>query len=1009
MSADSEEKNLVPESKIQDIINKNDIVAVIGRYVELNQSGTNIKGLCPFHSEKTASFTVNSEEKLFYCFGCDLGGDVIKFIQEIESLGFRDALEFLEGGKIETVIVQKKDKSVQKKSRNVQKKGRSVQVIPLDHDTALQKFSTETVLKMCHGVFNGFGEKALSGDSEDFRKFKDISWFPYYDENKLIDLMVVRFEDHHNKKEVLTFYWNGKNVAMKSYPVRIYGRCELSRVPELPVLIHEGEKCVNLASDKLFDFVHITWNGGGKKFIKPDWSVLKDREVFLLPDDDQKINPKTGKLFKPELQPGAKTMNDLKRLLFVDHEIKSTIIPFFLKSREIKPDGADIEEILQCYTPQEITKTILDLRGNHGQETGTTETNDNQSRNIRRGKVNGTTDSNSNNIRGDNGSKLGIAKNGVFTGQQPNINNDGFSNQNNGVGDGIEIESDKRIRKNERVFDNRSNHIHDGSHISVGDSDVNNNDYPFKILGIADNGKAYFLNYENRLLYYDLESLNQQKLMNLAGLTFFKSMGVHKKDDWDQEIDAIMHISNRLDFDIEKLRGRGAWKDNDGNICYHDGKKTTGKFDSSWTFIRKPQKPIGIFSEVCESNIRKEIMEISKNFSFSTSADCIRLLSWAVLAPFSGALTWRPAFLLTGESGTGKSTLIDHLVRKISLSLAVNGGSTTEAAIRQYCGTDSGSTIVDEAESKSMRDRERVEGQFSLMRASTTDDSPKTLKGSSSGVATPFEMRQMFGFVAVQASIDNVADDNRIIRINLKQTNNYLLYVESLEKLKKLLTVKNCNGIRAFTWNNLKKIIKLSERLEFIIQNATGQSARYASGESILLAANIIVWENQTDELDNSFLFDYVKYFYTDQTQEDSRDETEEMIINILDHTVLVDIKSQGKISMSFRELLRDMKQYLDIKSGIFLTGIDAIGMGMYRDYKRITENSGLSVHRKTRELAIANNHKEIKKILSLGAGYHRQLERHKNMILKKENTNIDGTTKRCTIIKGFLDLKNED
>jgi len=771
------------KNRLSDYLNHKGIFQKKNRYSCVN----------PSHPDQDPSATIydNGGDNTLNCNSCGFTGDIFDcagaLIGKEGQDNFKDQLEEVQnvfGGRLEPIKPKKTT------SKNVKKQ--EIKPIPLDHETALQKFSQETVLNLCSGINNGFGDNALSEDSKDFRKFGDVAWFPYYNANKLIDLMVVRFEDQHNKKEVLTFYWNGKNVAMKGYPIRIYGRYSLTQHPNLRVLIHEGEKCVNLASEKLLgdpEFIHITWNGGGKKFNKPDWSILKGREVFLLPDDDD---------------PGIKTMHGLRLLLNSEHEIQSTTIPIFEKAREIKSKGADIEEILQCYSPDEITKTILDLRRNDGlakrAETeadgraGTKETKDNCASINDSSSIIDNVDNNDDGNRNAIRSQLGVTKNGVFTGKQPDS---GHISKNRGLGNENNNNLDGRNNSNDNLDNANDN--------SKGVDGQSNSEYPFKILGIADDGRAYFLNYENRLLCYDLESLSEKKLMNLAGLTYFKSMGCHKKDDWDQEIDAIMHISNRLDFDMEKIRGRGAWKDNEGNICYHDGKSTTGKFDPEWTFIRKPKKQIGIFSEHCEVNVRSEIMEICKLFSFASPADCIRLLSWAVLAPFSGALTWRPAFLLNGESGTGKSTLIDNIVRKISLSLAVNGGSTTEAAIRQYCGTDSGSTIVDEAESKSMRDRERVEGQFSLMRASTTDDSPKTLKGSVSGVATPFEMRQMFGFVAVNASVDNVADDNRIIRINLKQTNNYLQYVESLEKIKKLLTIKNCEGIRAFTWTHLKK------------------------------------------------------------------------------------------------------------------------------------------------------------------------------------------------------------
>ena len=80
---------------LDELKNKNDIVDVVSRYVQLQQRGTNYWGRCPFHHEKTASFSVNPNGQFFYCFGCHKSGDVISFIKEIESLDFNDAVKFL--------------------------------------------------------------------------------------------------------------------------------------------------------------------------------------------------------------------------------------------------------------------------------------------------------------------------------------------------------------------------------------------------------------------------------------------------------------------------------------------------------------------------------------------------------------------------------------------------------------------------------------------------------------------------------------------------------------------------------------------------------------------------------------------------------------------------------------------------------------------------------------------------------------------------------------------------
>ena len=85
-----------PEGFLQELADRNDIADVVGGYVRLTKrSGSNLFGLCPFHSEKTPSFSVNPDKQIYHCFGCGKGGSVINFIMEVENLSFPDAVEFL--------------------------------------------------------------------------------------------------------------------------------------------------------------------------------------------------------------------------------------------------------------------------------------------------------------------------------------------------------------------------------------------------------------------------------------------------------------------------------------------------------------------------------------------------------------------------------------------------------------------------------------------------------------------------------------------------------------------------------------------------------------------------------------------------------------------------------------------------------------------------------------------------------------------------------------------------
>jgi len=85
----------VGEDKIAEVRERTSIVELVSRYTALKRTGRNHQGLCPFHSEKTPSFSVSEERGLFYCFGCQASGDVFKFLMLKDSLTFPEALERL--------------------------------------------------------------------------------------------------------------------------------------------------------------------------------------------------------------------------------------------------------------------------------------------------------------------------------------------------------------------------------------------------------------------------------------------------------------------------------------------------------------------------------------------------------------------------------------------------------------------------------------------------------------------------------------------------------------------------------------------------------------------------------------------------------------------------------------------------------------------------------------------------------------------------------------------------
>ena len=85
----------IPDEVIEEIRQRADIIEVISDYVTLKKAGTNYKGLCPFHQEKTPSFTVSQEKQLFHCFGCGIGGNIFTFLMKYEQVAFAEAARTL--------------------------------------------------------------------------------------------------------------------------------------------------------------------------------------------------------------------------------------------------------------------------------------------------------------------------------------------------------------------------------------------------------------------------------------------------------------------------------------------------------------------------------------------------------------------------------------------------------------------------------------------------------------------------------------------------------------------------------------------------------------------------------------------------------------------------------------------------------------------------------------------------------------------------------------------------
>lgn len=521
------------------------------------------------------------------------------------------------------------------------------------------------------------------------------------------------------------------------------------------------------------------------------------------------------------------------------------------------------------------------------------------------------------------------------------------------------------------------------------------NKFPFRILGLSDDNMAYFIGRHNRFIDTPISNLNKNTLLRLANIDWWRNnFGYEGKLSWDYPIDFVLEVLSQIDFDLSVICGRGACRGINDEICYHDGYETIGKIPKDKLFLRKTRKDIGLSCQSIDLNIVKEVAQTVGRMSFETPSDSIRILGWSILAPFAGALPWRPAGLITGPSGSGKTTVIDFIVRPLALPHIFSGGYTTEAGVRQHIKNDATAIVIEEAETDTKKKKDLRNDLFSLMRQSTSDNAPKVAKGTKDGKGTLFNMRSMFLFAAISPEIEAIADDNRIFRVNMIQGNN-ADWPEIRSKLLELITPDNCRKIRATTWRKLPEIIEFSNKLAPLIQDMTKMDIRACLADGMLLSSYWLVLKG-TDNLEEDQIKNFIKLFYDMSPVEFQRDETDELLDRILDEKIIVD--KPERLTLTLREILK-----ASYKGTISWTGFDGnLNSNEIMYLKKTAGRYGLGCF-EDGSIAVASNHHEIMKITGKGRGYQRQLYRHKDLIDKQKPVNLSGKTRRCVIIGNVL------
>lgn len=699
--------------------------------VELKRSGKELVASCPFHDEKTPSFKVTPSKQMYYCPGCDSGGDSIRFVMQYRSIGFVDAANVvaeMAGGMLATSDAEPQKRASRRADDEPPK---WIKTVAPNNAPAPPK-----------------SLRVIRGDQ--WTNAPAVNQWPY--RNRAGELVGyacrIEFnrEDGTVAKDVIPLSWQTDTTTGESKwrqgafaePRPLYGAELLDQFPEHDIVLVEGEKAADagrrLVADR--EVLVLTWPGGCKAVDKADWPVLAGRRVTGWPDTDSQRDKRTDEL-RPYLeQPGMIAMLRIAEILAA-HDVEMTIAP--IDRPGIEADGWDAAD---AESEGWDSDTVMRFIG-----AGVTAAA------LREAEEHRTTDSAPDDDAGPPPA--------TDFGPPPVAGDDHLA------GDApAASEPPKRKRKADSTppdpdavkFDQRS---------------------PVRPLGY-NQGRYYYLSGNQRQVHeYAKHDHSTNGLLQLAPLAYWSDTFAGgqnmKSEGWQAATDALMRKCERAGiFDTDIIRGRGCWMDSDRMVINLGNRLVVGgesmrvdEIDSPMIYEAGPKLagPNGTPLSTIEAGL---VIEIAKRFNWEMPGSAALLAGWVVLAPLCGALRWRPHIWLTGGTGTGKTTILSDFIAPLlaGMELQVQGNST-EAGIRQRLRADARPVIFDESEQNDEKEEARIQNVLALVRQSSSETEARTLKGTTSGRHLEFHVRSMFCLASIQVGIKRQADHTRMSVLGL--------------------------------------------------------------------------------------------------------------------------------------------------------------------------------------------------------------------------------------------------
>jgi len=534
----------------------------------------------------------------------------------------------------------------------------------------------------------------------------------------------------------------------------------------------------------------------------------------------------------------------------------------------------------------------------------------------------------------------------------------------------------------------------------------------FQALGYTDSHHWYLLKGQRVPLSIQRGQFSQSKLLELAPLGFW-SQNMMTTDSSGLRVapaqDYVQGLSAKAGrYWPELLRGAGVWREADGRIVVNDGERivyldgTSAAYEAHATgahYLSADVRFGDLSGEAAKDYEGQRLLELFEAQNWTVAAHAIVAKGWSLIAPFGGILGWRPHIWVSGRKGTGKSWVLDNLIRPLCGRFAYNGtGKDSEAGIRRSLRTDARPVILDEMEPGDRRSEEKVKAILTLARNASCDSSERITIVGKDGEPVQYRIRSLFCLASINAQDFNAAVDSRIIRLELRSL---VPHEEASKKARSREYADVLVDMGRFLRRTFRALPRVLSDIEYLRRSLVGQigDTRQVDQIAPILAAtwaalseSSIDTEQGREWIDKQFAG---LLTITEDTVEDED--------RVIEHLLSAQLLTDDRTSRSIGELLRG----LDVGTAARPEQVDDL---LERTGLRVMKNGHGMV------LAIASRSDQIARILSgtpYEHGYDAQLRRHPLCVTPQASGQVRmaGVNTRCRLLdwEGFKQRYMED